>query len=510
VARRYIESMRARHFGGPPIWRIMPAGARGGRATESGMARTIEADLCVIGAGSGGLTVAAGGSQMGARTVLIEAHRMGGDCLNTGCVPSKSLLAAAAAAQAVRSGGRFGVNGHAPAIDHAALHAHVQGVIAAIAPMDSVERFTGLGVTVIQARARFTDPRTVVAGDATICARRFVIATGSRAAVPPIPGLAEAPFLTNETIFAHAGPIDHLLVIGAGPIGTELAQAHRRLGAAVTILDRGPMLPNDDPEMTEVIRRRFAAEGIALLEGVEIDRVERHGNGIAVMLRREGAADRIEGSHLLVAAGRAPNIEDLGLDAAGIAHTPRGVTVDRRLRTSNRRVHAVGDVAGGLQFTHVANYHAGIVLRNVLFRLPAKVDTRAIPWVTYTDPELAHVGLTEAQARAAGEGFRILRFPFAENDRAQAERAIEGHIKVVVGRRGRVLGATIVGAHAGELLLPWVLAIAQGLKIGAMAAAVAPYPTLGEVSKRAAGSFYTPTLFSERTRRIVRFLARFG
>ncbi len=473
------------------------------------MPRTIEADLCVIGAGSGGLSVAAGAAQMGARVVLIEKGRMGGDCLNTGCVPSKALIAAAHAAHGVRTSGRFGVNGHEPAIDFRAVHDHVRGVIAGIAPHDSVERFEGLGVQVIRAAARFTSPSEAEAGDARIRARRFVVATGSSAAVPPIPGLGGTPFLTNETVFDLAERPEHLVVIGGGPMGLEMAQAHRRLGTAVTVLDAGRILPKDDPEAVEVVRRRVLAEGVALHEGVKVLSVARRGNGVAVAIEADGQERTVAGSHLLVAAGRRANVGGLGLEAAGIKHSPRGIKVDARLRTTNKRVFAVGDVAGGHQFTHVASHHAGIVIRNALFRWPAKADTHAVPWVTYTDPELAHVGLRAAEAEAQGHKASVAS-PFAEIDRARAERETEGFAKIVIGKRGRILGATIVGRGAGELILPWVLAIGQGLKVGAMAGVIAPYPTLSEVSKRAAGAHYAPKLFSDGTRRIVRLLQRFG
>jgi pyruvate/2-oxoglutarate dehydrogenase complex dihydrolipoamide dehydrogenase (E3) component len=474
------------------------------------MSETIEADLCVIGAGSAGLSVAAGASQMGAPTVLVEAGVMGGDCLNEGCVPSKSLLAAAHVGHVIRHGARFGVDGHEPEVDFARVHAHVHEVIESIAPIDSQERFEGLGVRVIRARAAFVSKDEVRAGEASIRARRFVIATGSRPAVPPIPGLAGVPFHTNETIFDNRTAPSHLIVIGGGPIGCEMAQAHRRLGVEVTVLDLGPILPKDDPELVAVVRRQLEAEGVALLERIRVEGVEPAGNGVAVSVRADGATRRIEGSDLLIATGRAPNVENMGLEAAGIEHDASGIKVDRRLRTSNRRAFAIGDVVGGHQFTHVGSYHAGIVIRNALFRLPARVHYGALPWVTYTDPELAQVGLTEAQAREQGRAVEVLRWPFVDNDRARTERATEGLIKVVATRRGRVLGASIAGARAGELILPWVLAIGSGLKLGAIANAIVPYPTRSEVSKRAAGAFYTPRLFSGRTRWLVRQLARLG
>ena len=473
------------------------------------MVERMKVDLCVIGAGSGGLTVAAGASLMGARVALIERGKMGGDCLNYGCVPSKSLLAAARSAEAVRQSERFGVAAPLPEIDFAAVHDHVHQVIAAIAPHDSVARFRGLGVDVVEAEARFTGATEVSAGGALIAARRVVVATGSSPALPPLPGLGEAPYLTNETIFELRERPQHLIVIGGGPIGIELAQAFRRLGARVTVIEMLEVLGRDDPELARVVTTRLRREGVAIHERTEVVSVERTAAGIAVSTAG-GAEARFEGSHLLVAVGRKANVEALDLERAGIRHSARGIEVDRRLRTSNRKVYAVGDVAGGHQFTHLASHHAEVVLKNVLFRLPAKVDQRALPWVTFTDPELAHVGLNESQARARHGDIRILRWPFAENDRAQAERQTDGLVKVITSRRGRVLGASIVGAHAGELIQPWVLALAKGMKAGDVAGVISPYPTFGEVNKRAASSYFTPMLFSPRTQAIVRLLGRLG
>ena len=471
------------------------------------MNRPLEPDLCVVGGGSGGLAVAAGAAQMGADVVLIERGLMGGDCLNFGCVPSKSLLAAARLAALAQRGAALGIVPAPSRINFVAAAESVAEVIAAIAPNDSVERFEGLEVRVIRAEARFTSPRSIRAAGIDIRPRRFVIATGSHPAIPAIPGLDHVPYLTNETVFANRELPEHLIVIGGGPIGVEMAQAHRRLGARVTVLDVGPFLPRDDSELAACLVDRLAAEGIIARQRVEIAAIELDGAQTAVCLT---GGERINGSHLLVAAGRRPTIEALDLGAAGIETTAKGISVDARLRTTNRRAFAVGDVASGPQFTHVALYHAGIVVRNALFRLPAKVDYRALPWVTYTDPELAQVGLTEAAARAAGNEVRVLRWNFAENDRAQTERDTEGLVKVVLRRGGRILGASILGAGAGDLILPWALAISQKLKVGALANLIVPYPTRSEASKRAAACYYTPTLFSARTRRLVRFLARFG
>lgn len=474
------------------------------------MSELIKADICIIGAGSAGLSIAAGAAQMGARTVLIEGHRMGGDCLNTGCVPSKSLLAAAKVAHQVRDAHRFGVECRGTNVDFGKANQYVHSVIGAIAPHDSVERFESLGCRVIEARGHFIDRRTVAAGDFTIRARRFVVASGSHAYVPPIPGLNSVPYFTNESIFDNAELPRHLVVIGAGPIGCEMAQAHRRLGAKVTVLDLARMLPKDDPEAVDIVRQRFLAGGIETTESVKVNRVEKTADGVAVIIGQGEGEHRVDGSHLLVATGRQANVRYLGLEEAGVRYTPKGIEVDQRLRTSNKRIFAAGDVIGGYQFTHMASYHAGIILRNALFRLPAKNDPKAFPWVTYTDPELAHVGLTEAEARQQSTVIRIVRANFSQNDRAQSEGNAHGFLKAVVGRRGRILGATIVGPHAGELILPWVLALSKDLKIGDMAGVIAPYPTLSEITKRAAGSYFTPTLFSNRTRWLVRILGAFG
>lgn len=460
-------------------------------------------DIAVIGAGSGGLSVAAAAAQFGRKVVLFEKGEMGGDCLNEGCVPSKALLAAARRAQAMRGAGRFGISPVAPEVDFAAVQDHVQRAIAAIAPQDSQARFEGLGVTVIRAAARFTGPRSLAAAGRSFTARRFVLATGSRPAIPPIPGLAEAPFLTNETIFANRILPAHLVIIGGGPIGLEMAQAHRRLGARVTVIEAGTPLAQDDPELAAVVLAELRAEGVDILTGTAVDHVSRAGAAIAV-----AAGERVrEASHLLVAAGRRPNVEDLGLEAAGIAFTPRGITVDRGLRTSNRRAYAIGDVAGG-RFTHEAGYQAGIVIRSALFGLPARA-TAMIPHVTYTDPELAQAGLTEREARAAhGDAVRVLRWPFAENDRAQAEGRTEGLVKIVTGRRGLILGAGIAGPGAGELIQPWILALERGLKISAMAGTVLPYPTRGEAGRRAAIGYFAGFASNPLLRRVLDLIGR--
>ncbi len=474
------------------------------------MTELLRPDICVIGAGPGGLSVAAAAAAFGVAVVLVEKGRMGGDCLNTGCVPSKSLIAAARRAHMVGEAGAFGVIAANSTIDFARVRDHVSGVIAALAPNDSKARFTGLGVRVIEGAARFRDARTVVVGDAiTIKARRFVIATGSLPALPPIPGLDSAPHLTNETIFDITVKPEHLIVLGAGPIGLELAQAFRRLGSAVTVLEAAEPLAREDSECAAIVLDRLAREGIAVRSGVTVSRVGEAGTNVEVVLAGESGGERIEGSHLLVATGRRPNVDGLGLEKGRIKYRPHGILVDARLRTSNRRVYAIGDVIGGPQFTHAANYHAGLVIRQILFGLKVAADNDAIPRVTFTDPELAHIGLTEAQARRRRYAIRVLRWPYHENDRAQAEREAQGHVKVVTDRRGRILGATIVGASAGELIAAWTLAISQGLNIRAFTGMVVPYPTLAEIGKRAAITYFTPSLTSPWVHRIISLLRSF-
>lgn len=473
----------------------------------------VRPDLCVIGAGAAGLTVAAGAARLGASVVLVERGAMGGDCLNAGCVPSKALLAAARAARQVGDADRFGVRTEAPRIDFAAVMAHVHETIAALAPHDSQARFEGLGVTVLRDTARFLDAHTIAVGRHRLRPRRVVIATGSRPRVPPIEGLADGPLLTNESLFHLSERPDALVILGGGPIGCEMAQAFRRLGSAVTLVEADRLLGRDDPDLTAVVRDALRRDGVEVREGWRATRVTHANDGTVRVALTDRAEHRAEvvGSHLLVALGRAPVTDDLDLAAAGIAETPDGITVDDSLRTGNRRVYAIGDVAGGPQFTHLAAHQGGLMIRRLLFRLPARASAAVVPHVTYTDPELASVGLTEAEARARhGDGVRVLRWPFSDNDRARAERDDAGLVKVITTRRGRILGAGIAGSGAGDLLAPWTLALHKGLGVGALATVIAPYPTRGEASKRAAGAFYEPTLFSTRSRLLTRLLSRLG
>ncbi|MEZ5898605.1 MAG: FAD-dependent oxidoreductase [Hyphomicrobiaceae bacterium] len=479
-------------------------------ASSAATRETLTADFCIIGAGSGGLSVAAAAAAFGQRVVLIEKGKMGGDCLNYGCVPSKALLAAGKRAHQMRQANKFGITRVEPEIDYAAVHDHVHGVIAAIAPNDSVERFTGLGVRVITAAGRFVDRETVEAGEYLIKARRFVIATGSSPVVPPIPGLKEIPYFTNETIFENTRKLPHLLIVGGGPIGLELAQAHRRLGSQVTVVEGLKAMGKDDPELSAIVLDHLRAEGIVIREGALVEKVSSDKDAVILTLKTDAGSDSVEGTHLLVAAGRRPNTADLGLESAGIKFDKKGISVNAGLQTSNKRVFAIGDVAGGLQFTHVANDHAGIVIRRTLFRLPAKTTGRIIPWVTFTDPELAHIGMLEDEARKSHGKVNVLRWPFHENDRAQAERETAGHVKVVTSQKGQILGVTIVGAHAGEIIQMWSLAMSQKLKIKAMTDWISPYPTLSEVNKRAAFRYYASAPGNPFVRKVISWLAKLG
>ena len=470
------------------------------------MSTVLTPDVCIVGGGSAGLVVAAGAAQLGLDVVLVERGLMGGDCLNYGCVPSKALIAAAKAAQAQRSGAIFGIAPVEPTVDFGKVMDHVAGVIASIAPNDSVERFEKLGVRVLREEARFTGRTELQAGGHRIRSKRIVLATGSRPTLPPVPGLADVPHFTNETIFANRVLPSHLVVLGGGPIGLEMAQAFRRLGAQVTVLEAATCLAKDDPELSAIVVARLRREGVTLHEKTKVARIERTPGGIAAVLEPGG---RIEGSHLLVATGRVPTVDGLDLDKAGVAHDKRGITVDESLRTSNRNVWAIGDCNGRYAFTHMAGHEASLFIRGALFRAPARLDSGIVPWATYTDPELAQVGLNERDARARyGDAVRVLRWRFADNDRAQTERETDGLVKVIADRRGRVLGAGIAGPQAGELIQSWCLALTGRLKISTLASFVPPYPTLGETAKRAAGSYYSETLFGPRTRLLVRFLAR--
>lgn len=449
---------------------------------------TPEFDLCIIGGGAAGLSVAAGGAALGAKVALIEKHRLGGDCLYYGCVPSKALLHSAQVAHTLRDAARFGIDGELQPIQLDRVMHRVNSVIQGIEPHDSPERFRGLGVEVIFGAGRFIDPHTFRVNGKDITAKNFVLATGSRPAIPPLPGLESIPYLTNETVFSLTAPVAGLIILGGGPIGIELAQAFARLGSLVHVVQRGAqILPKEDSDLAQIVADKLRDEGVQLHPGCTPQRVERTANGLRLHLTtRTGDAEILEATHLLVATGRQPNLQDMGLEAAGVLLDGGQLRVDRRLRTTNKHIYACGDIAGPYQFTHMAEHHAGVVLRNTLFHLPAKTEQRVIPWCTFTDPELARVGLSETEARAQDLAHRVYTFPLQDIDRARTDGATHGRAKIITDPRGRLLGAALVGAHAGELIHEYVLALAKNMKAADLSNVMHIYPTLAQINRRVA------------------------
>ncbi len=454
---------------------------------------TAEFDICVIGGGAAGLVVAAGGSTLGAKVALVEKHEggMGGDCLHYGCVPSKTLLRSARVAHQMRNADRYAISPAVPQIDITKIMQRVAGVIASIEPNDSPERFRSLGVDVSFGSGQFTDPGTFTLGTRRLTARNFVIATGSRPGVPPIPGLSAAPFLTNETVFKLDEPVPSLIVIGAGPIGCEMAQAFVRLGSKVMVVDLSPaLLPREDADLAAVIRKQMEADGIEFHLGVTPTKAEGTAGAISLWIKdKDGREIKLDASHLLVAAGRKMNVEGLGLDAAGVQVDKGRIVSDATLRTTNKHIYVCGDVAGSFQFTHMAEHHAGVVLRNILNPLPfkfAKTETRVIPWCTFTEPELARVGVSEMEAKHQNIPHRVYKFPFAELDRARADGDTEGFAKIITDLKGVILGAAIAGPHAGELIHEYVLAMAKRMTTNDLSGIIHVYPTLAQINRRVA------------------------
>lgn len=443
-------------------------------------------DIVVIGGGAGGLVVAAGSASLGAKVALVERHKLGGDCLYYGCVPSKTLIKSARIAHQMRHADRWAVKAVTPKVEVADVMERVAGVIRGIEPNDSPERFRGLGVDVIQGVGRFTGPATFEVGGRTLTARTFVIATGSRPAVPPIPGIDRTPYLTNESVFALRENVSHLIVVGSGPIGSELAQAFRRLGSEVSVVDIAPtVLPREDRDLAQVVHRQLAGEGIRYHLGVKIASVEGRAGDVRMMITKDGMPSTLTATHLLLAAGRKANVENLGLEAAGV-RVDEGRIVHEDLVTANPRIYVIGDAAGGHQFTHVAEHHAGIVIRRAIFRMKWAKPSVVVPWATFTDPELARVGLSESEAKHLGIAHRVYRFPLDDIDRARAEGETEGLAKLVTAPNGKLLGAAIVAPHAGELIAECALALNKGLKAGDLSSTIHAYPTFAMVTRRAA------------------------
>jgi pyruvate/2-oxoglutarate dehydrogenase complex dihydrolipoamide dehydrogenase (E3) component len=459
-------------------------------------------DLVVVGAGTAGLVTAAAAAGLGARVALVERHLMGGDCLNVGCVPSKSLLAAAHTAHSVRRAAILGIRTGPVSVDFPAVMRRLRETRAAIATNDSAARFRSLGVDVFLGQARFLRTGETEVAGTVLRWKKAVIATGARAAIPDVPGLAEARPLTNESVFNLVELPGRLAVIGAGPVGCELAQAFRRLGSDVTLVASGPRpLPRDERDAGDVLATCLRADGVHLVADARLTRVETRGNTHRLHLATRSGTTFVEAEQILVAAGRRPNLDGLGLEAVGVESDPvRGVAVDDHLRTTNRRVFAAGDVCLRHQFTHAADFSARIVIQNALFFGRKRLSALAIPWCTYTDPEVAHVGLTVAEAAARGITTAAFRREFAEVDRARAGAETDGFVEILV-RAGtdRIVGATIVGAHAGDMISEISVAMAGGVGLGRLASVIHPYPTLAEAIRQC-GDAYNRTRLTPRAK----------
>ncbi len=467
-------------------------------------------NLVVIGAGTAGLVSAAGAAGLGAKVALIERHLLGGDCLNYGCVPSKALIRAARSAAEIRRAGEFGVR--APAgvqMDFAAAMERMRRLRAGLSPNDSAERFRRLGVDVFFGEARFVDSSTVEVSGQKLEFARAVIASGARAADPGIPGLADVGYLTNEAVFSLTDLPAKLLVLGAGPIGCELAQTFRRFGSEVHLIQRGSkILPREDADAAAIIQHRFEQEGVGLHLGVQVVRAERSNGGKRLVGQRDGRPWSLEGDTILVGVGRKANVEGLNLEAAGVAYDANGIHVNDHLRTSNARIFAAGDICSTFKFTHAADAMARIVLQNALFFGRKRMSSLVIPWCTYTDPEVAHVGLTEAEAAQRGTLVDTFTVPFNENDRAILDGETEGFARIHV-RQGtdRIAGATVVASHAGEMMGEITLAMTRRIGLGALASTIHSYPTQAEAIKKL-GDLYQRSRLTPRVAAILRTILR--
>ena len=460
-------------------------------------------DVIVIGGGAAGLTAAGGCALFGLDVALIEARKMGGECLNDGCVPSKALIAAAKRAAEAREATRYGVTLAAPQVEWAGVHRHIHDAIAAIAPHDSEERFEEMGCDVFRDRARVTGPQSVEVGGRTITAPRIVIATGSKPAVPPVEGLDAVPYLTNENLFDLAELPDHLVIVGGGVIGMEMAQSFRRLGSEVTVVEPGALMSRDDPDSVAVIREVMEGEGVRFVKG-KAEKVEGSEGGITLSTGDE----TIRGSHLLIATGRSANCRGFGLEEIGVAMGKDGIEVDDRRRTSVKGIYAIGDCRAGPRLTHVSGYEGSNVALEITLGLPAKVDWSALPWCTYTEPEVAQIGMTERDAKKKhGSKVTVVKETFHDNERSLAEGKDRGHLKLVLKGK-KVLGASIVGQNAGELLLPFAQTISGKSSTFALGSAIIAYPTRSEISKAAAFSAWEPTVFGKWPKKWAGLLAK--
>ncbi|MFH1020657.1 MAG: FAD-dependent oxidoreductase [Pseudomonadota bacterium] len=466
-------------------------------------------DLGIIGGGAAGLTVASGAAQLGAKVLLVEKEAaLGGDCLHYGCVPSKTLLKTAHVYHLMKNGPKFGLPAIIPpAVDFRHIAARINSVISAIQEHDSVARFCKLGARVEFGKPVFSDEHAIALGGKSISARAWVIATGSSPEIPAIEGLDTTPYLTNRDLFSLETLPASMIIFGAGPIGVEMAQAFCRLGTRVTVIQRsGQILSKEDRDLAEIVQQTLAEEGVTFLLNTTVVRVGNPGREREVVVKNAaGETMTLKGEAILVALGRAPNVKGIGLEKIDIPFDHNGIAVNSYLRTSHRHIYAAGDVIGGHQFTHVAGYEGGVVLRNAVFHLPQKADYTNVPWCTYTHPALASIGLNEKRAQQAGIGYTVWSEEFTGNDRGLAEGESAGMIKLLLDRRGRPLGVQILGPQAGELLGEWVAAMNGGMGLAKIASAIHPYPTLGEINKRVAGAVFAKKIFSAPVRKGLRF-----
>lgn len=468
-----------------------------------------EFDMGVIGGGSAGLTVTAGSAQAGAKTLLVEKESaLGGDCLHYGCVPSKTLIRTAHIYHFMKNTKSFGLpEVDVPPVEYRDVAKRIQSVIETIQEHDSEERFCDLGAKVEFGSPNFEDEHRIRMNGKTYSAKNWVIATGSRAGIPPIDGLIETPFITNREIFSLDRLPKSMIILGAGPIATEMAQAFCRLGSQVTVVQRSKqILSKEDKDMANVIMDVLRKEGVTFHLGTSIVGTRNHGSEREVIIKdSEGQTVNLRGEILLVAMGRKANLEGLGLDNIGVDIDRKGIKVDNRLKTDQKHIYAAGDVTGAYQFTHAAGYEGGVVISNAIFHLPRKVDYRLLPWCTYTDPELASIGMNEKRAEEAGIKFSVFREEFKDNDRSLAEGERVGTIKMILDEKEKPIGVQILGPQAGELLSEWVAVLNGKVKLSTLASAVHPYPTLGEINKRVAGTYFAPKIFSEKVKKTLKF-----
>jgi pyruvate/2-oxoglutarate dehydrogenase complex dihydrolipoamide dehydrogenase (E3) component len=466
-------------------------------------------DLGIIGGGAAGLTVAYGGAQLGAKTLLIEKEKeLGGDCLHFGCVPSKTLIRTAQVYHSLKNASRYGLPAvEIPPINFQDVKKRIQSVISTIQKHDSAERFCTLGARVEFGFPQFTDEHAVRLNGKTYSAKKWVIATGSSPAIPPVDGLATTPFITNKELFSLDVLPKTMAMLGAGPISIEMAQAFNRLGTQVTVIQKGDQILNkEDKDLADTVMDVLHSEGVVFHLNSQVVRVRDLGKEKEILLKNSrGQEISLRAEKILVAVGRQPNLKGLNLDKIGVVFDQRGIKVDERLRTTQKHIYAAGDVTGAYQFTHAAGYEGGIVISNALFHLPRKTDYTFLPWCTYTDPELASIGMNERSAQEAGLEYKVWTEAFRDNDRSLAEGEEEGRIKMILDKQEKPLGVQILGPRAGDLLNEWVAVLNGKVKLSTLAMAVHPYPTLGEINKRVAGTFLSSKIFSEKVRKGLKF-----